>query len=152
MSYKIFVHADPDFNNIKHDLSRVADTTLSYLETPDGDLTLVLTNDEGIQDLNREFAGIDLPTDVLSFSDGETDIETNRIYYGDVILSIPYAERQARLVGNSLGDELTLLVIHGVLHLLGFDHSKENNHQKMWSIQDEILKQLGSGIVSPREL
>jgi probable rRNA maturation factor len=149
MSYRIFVHADSDFSNLDYDLGKVADTALSYLEAPDGDLTLVLTNDEGIQDLNREFAGINLPTDVLSFSDGETDIETNRMYYGDVILSIPFAERQARLAGHSLQDELTLLITHGVLHLLGFEHSEENSRQKMWSIQDEILHHLGSGILSP---
>jgi probable rRNA maturation factor len=150
MSYKISIHADPNFRNMDHDLEKVAKTTLSYLDTPEGDLTIVLTNDEGIQDLNREFAGINQPTDVLSFPSGETDIETNRIYYGDVIVSIPFAERQARRERHSLEDELKLLIIHGVLHLLGFGHTEEDGRQKMWSIQDEILKQLGSEIESPR--
>jgi probable rRNA maturation factor len=71
------------------------------------------------------------------------------MYYGDVILSMPIAEQQAREAGHPLRDELTLLIVHGVLHLLGFDHSGEDDRHKMWSIQDEILSQLGCKIASP---
>jgi probable rRNA maturation factor len=152
MSYNIFIHADPEFENIEHDIKKVANATLSYLNAPDGDLALVLTDDEGIQKLNREYAGVDRPTDVLSFSDGEPDLDTGRMYYGDVVLSIPCADRQAKHSGHTLGDELSLLITHGVLHLLGFEHEDEEDRQKMWSVQDEILTQVGSNIASPRQI
>ena len=149
MRYNIFIHADPDFEHIDHDMEKVAHATLSYLNAPDGDLTLVLTDDAGIQKLNREFVGIDRPTDVLSFINGEPDPDTGRMYFGDVVLSIPSADRQAKQSGHSLGDELNLLITHGVLHLLGFEHEEEEDRKKMWSVQDQITTQVGSKIASP---
>ena len=149
MSYKIFIHADPDHKHILHDLEKVAHATLSFFDIPGGHLTLAFTDDDHIQELNKEFAGVDHPTDVLSFPDGDTDLETGEIYYGDVVISIPYAERQAKEAGHPLRSELTLLIIHGILHLLGFNHEEEDERRKMWSVQDEILTQLGSEIASP---
>ena len=130
-------------------MEKAAYATLSFLATPDGELTLAFTDDESIQELNRQFAGINRPTDVLSFPNWDTDIETGRNYYGDVVISIPFAERQAKEAGHPLRDELTLLITHGVLHLLGFEHEEEDDRHKMWSIQDEILTQLGISIASP---
>jgi probable rRNA maturation factor len=150
MKYEIFIHSDPDDEMTVQDLEKVADATLTYLNAPEGDLTLVFTDVRTIQNLNRDFAGENRPTDVLSFSNGDTDTETGKIYYGDVVLSIPIAERQAKEAGHSLREELTLLIIHGVLHILGFDHLEKDDQQMMWSIQDEILSRLGSKIVSPR--
>ncbi len=151
MSYEIFIHTDPNYEMIVQDLKKVADATLSHLNAATGDLTLAFTDDKSVQKLNREFAGVNHPTDVLSFSNGDTDTETGKIYYGDVVLSVPIAERQATEAGHSLRDELTLLIIHGVLHLLGFEHSEEEDQQKMWAIQDEVLTHLGSKIKSPRQ-
>jgi probable rRNA maturation factor len=149
MSYKIFIHADPNYTNIIHDLEKVANATLSFLNMPSGNLTLAFTDNDHIQKLNKQFAGMDHPTDVLSFPDGETDLETGEIYYGDVVISIPFAERQAKEAGHSTRNELTLLIAHGVLHLLGFEHKEEDDRRKMWSVQDEILTKLGSEITSP---
>ena len=83
MSYKIFIHADPDHKHILHDLEKVARATLSFFDIPGGHLTLAFTDDDHIQELNKEFAGVDHPTDVLSFPDGDTDLETGEIYYGE---------------------------------------------------------------------
>jgi probable rRNA maturation factor len=149
MSYQIFVRADPKYKKIIHSLEKTAHATLSFLDMPDGDLTLVFTDDKRVQELNKKFAGIDHSTDVLSFPEGEPDVETGKIYYGDVVISIPTAERQAKEAGHSLKDELTLLITHGTLHLLGFEHEEENDRRKMWSVQDEILAQLGCEIASP---
>ncbi|OGO18338.1 MAG: rRNA maturation RNase YbeY [Chloroflexi bacterium RBG_16_48_8] len=150
MSYEIFIHADPRYHHKIHDLEMIADTALHYLHAQPGDLTLVLADNETIQQLNNEFAGVNQPTDVLSFPNGDTDVETDRTYYGDIVLSIPFAEEQAREAGHSLKDELTLLILHGILHLLGFEHSDNRERQEMWSLQDEILAHLGSKITSPR--
>lgn len=111
--------------------------------SPDADLTLVLTGDSQIRELNREFLGIDAATDVLSFPAGETDPETGRLYLGDILISIPRAESQARAGGHALEAELQLLVVHGVLHLLGHDHAGVEEKARMWAAQAEVLERIG---------
>jgi probable rRNA maturation factor len=113
----------------------------------DSDLTIVLTDDEQLQNLNREFRGIDAPTDVLSFPASELDPETGRRYLGDILLSMARAEEQAAAGGHPLEAEVQLLVVHGVLHLLGHDHAEDREKERMWAAQSEILTRLGlSGI------
>ncbi len=113
----------------------------------DASLSILLTDDAQIRSLNRDYRGIDAPTDVLSFEVHERDPETGYFYLGELILSTPYADRQARKNGNSLEAELQLLVVHGVLHLLGHDHAVPDEKAKMWQAQNEILAKLGlSGI------
>lgn len=150
MNYEVFIHIDPTYQNKIHDLDKVATATLSYLDAAPGDITLVFTGNKTIQKLNKEFMGVDQSTDVLSFPNGEQDIETARMYYGDIVLSIPVAEGQAKEAGHSLKEELTLLIVHGILHLMGFDHSNQDDRQRMWFVQDEILNLLGCEIESPR--
>jgi probable rRNA maturation factor len=122
-------------------------------------LCVVLTDDAEIQALNREFRGIDAPTDVLSFGmqdesapSGQTadstfvvapeqDAETNA-YLGDVIISFPRVVAQAAQQGHSSEHELRLLVVHGVLHLLGHDHATPQQEAHMWAIQDRVLEAL----------
>jgi len=150
MTYKIFVRQDPKYDQKIIDLKTIANKILQYLHADPGDLSLVLADNETIQKLNEQFAGVNRPTDVLSFQDGNINIETGKIYYGDVILSIPYAIEHAQEGGHSLKDELTLLILHGILHLLGYDHSDHHEQEEMWSLQDEVLTYLGSKITSPR--
>ena len=115
---------------------------LQQQSAPDADLSLVLTNDERIQVLNRTYLGKNSPTDVLAFPASETDPETGRRYLGDVIISVPRAEAQCKSAGHALKDELSLLVIHGVLHLLGFDHDGKDERSRMWAAQTRILSLL----------
>ena len=105
--------------------------------------TIVLSDDAQLQALNRQFLGIDAPTDVLSFPGGETDPDSQALYLGDVIISISRALAQATTGGYTLQDELQLLVVHGVLHLLGHDHAEEMEKDKMWAAQAEVLQSLG---------
>lgn len=120
-------------------------------QSADGDLTLVLTDDEQLHRLNRDFLGVDAPTDVLSFPASETDPETGARYLGDILLSIPRAGAQARAAGHPLEDEARLLVVHGVLHLLGHDHAEADEKAKMWKAQAEIMDRLGLGHVKINE-
>ena len=116
-------------------------------QSVDGDLTIVLTDDVQLQELNRDYLGIDAPTDVLSFPASETDPETARRYLGDILISIPRAEEQARAAGHVLEAEVQLLAVHGTLHLLGYDHAGDEEKSLMWKAQAEILEGLGlSGI------
>lgn len=129
-------------------VERAAAATLRQQAVEDDpDLTVVLTDDEQMQELNREFRDIDAPTDVLSFPAVEADPETGRRYLGDVLISMQRAEEQAAAGGHALEAELQLLTVHGVLHLLGHDHAEDREKLRMWTAQAQILARLGlSGI------
>lgn len=131
-------------------LERAAQAVLAH-QSADGDLTIVLTDDAQLHDLNRDYLGIDAPTDVLSFPASETDPETARRYLGDVLISIPRAEEQARAAGHALEAETQLLTVHGTLHLLGYDHAEAEEKARMWETQAQILEGLGLSEIEIRD-
>jgi probable rRNA maturation factor len=131
-------------------LERAAAAVLAH-EGAQGDLSVVLADDAQLRDLNNKYLGIDASTDVLSFSSGEADPDSGATYLGDVILSIPTAERQARDAGHPVATEVQLLVVHGVLHLLGHDHAQAEAKALMWGAQADILKTLGIGDIAIHE-
>jgi probable rRNA maturation factor len=120
-------------------------------ESLEVNLSVVLTDSRSLRKLNRDYLGIDAPTDVLSFPASESDPETGARYIGDILISVPYAAKSARRAGHPLEAELQLLVVHGVLHLLGHDHAKPREKARMWKAQREILTQLGLGEIQIRE-
>lgn len=138
-------------------LERAVKAALGHQAKPlDTELTIVLTDDSKVQELNRDYLGIDAPTDVLSFPaseiDGsEIDPETGARYLGDILISLPYAARSAERAGHPLEAEVQLLVVHGVLHLLGHDHAKAKEKARMWKAQREILIELGLGDIQIQE-
>ena len=109
-------------------------------------LSVVITDDEAVRELNLQFRDVDAPTDVLAFGSGqEGDFVTapgEPAYLGDVVISYPRAVAQAEEYGHSINRELTLLAVHGVLHLLGYDHVDEAERMEMWARQNEILGSL----------
>jgi probable rRNA maturation factor len=111
-------------------------------------LTLLLTSAEQIRVMNRNFRQTDKPTDVLSFP-AEQDVPGMEAYLGDVVIAVPVAQAQADAAGHGLLPELILLTVHGVLHLLGYDHLALEEQEAMWSVQDRILGQLGVELRSP---
>jgi len=115
----------------------------------DLELTIVMSNDSELNELNRQFLGVDAPTDVLSFPADELDPDSGILYLGDVILSLPRAQAQAAAAGHGVDAELQLLTVHGVLHLLGYDHTGPDDKAAMWSRQAEILTLLGCSIIAP---
>jgi probable rRNA maturation factor len=133
-------------------LEQAAQVALTHQkESLDVELSIVLTDDARLRELNREYLGVDAPTDVLSFPASETDPETGAHYIGDILISIPYATKSAEKAGHPTESEVQLLVVHGVLHLLGHDHEEEEEKAKMWKAQSEILTQLGLGEIQIRE-
>ena len=133
-------------------ITRAVNAALNHQKEPlDVNLSVVLTDNRRLRKLNRDYLGVDAPTDVLSFPASESDPETGARYIGDILISVPYATRGAKQAGNSLEAELQLLVVHGVLHLLGHDHAKPKEKAKMWKAQAEILEALGLGDVKIRE-
>jgi len=136
------ISLDPGF------MEEAARTTLEASGAPiSADLTIVLADDAQLHQLNQQFLGIDAPTDVLSFPAGEVDPDTDRPYLGDVIISVERAQTQAG--EHPLEDELRLLVVHGVLHLLGHDHAEQVEKETMWRLQKEVLHSLGCEDILP---
>ncbi|MHB1000967.1 MAG: rRNA maturation RNase YbeY [Armatimonadota bacterium] len=112
------------------------------------EVSIVLTDDEQMHDLNRDYRGIDKSTDVLSFSqlDEDTIIPDDMpVPIGDIIISTDTAERQASSGGRSLNDELEILVVHGVLHLLGYDDETDETADEMREREKGILTELRNG-------
>jgi probable rRNA maturation factor len=111
------------------------------------ELAVVVTGDEAVHDLNRRHRGVDASTDVLAFPDvpREPFVTTpgSLRYLGDVVISFPRALAQAAVAGHDVEAELQLLVVHGVLHLLGYDDQDERERARMWSAQAEVLHALG---------
>jgi len=118
------------------------------------EVVIVVSDDVALRDLNRRFRGIDRPTDVLSFADDTRGPYTGGggrfpQYLGDVVISIDRARVQAEAAGGTLEQELQLLVVHGVLHLLGLDHADDTEKATMWAAQAHILDVLGVDIPLP---
>ncbi len=112
-------------------------------EDASDNMTIVLSDDDELRRLNMQFLENDVPTDVLSFPSGEYDPDTQANYLGDIIISLARAQMQSTQAGHPLKDELQLLVVHGVLHLLGYDHLEEDEKVEMWRVQAEALELLG---------
>jgi probable rRNA maturation factor len=110
--------------------------------TQESALSVVIGDDMLLKKLNYKYRSIDTTTDVLSFPSGELDPDSNMVYLGDVVISLPRAEYQASVGGHPLVDELQLLVVHGTLHLLGYDHLEQADKKKMQEAQDIVLTQL----------
>ena len=133
-------------------IERAAQAALAHQkDSLDANLSVVLTDNRRLHTLNRDYLGIDTPTDVLSFPASESDPDTGARYLGDILISVPYARKGAKEAGHPLESELQLLVVHGVLHLLGHDHAKPKEKATMWKAQREILTQLGLGDIQIRE-
>jgi len=124
-------------------LIQVVNTVFEHLAVVDAlDVTVYLTDNEEITALNAEWMGTGAPTDVLSFPSEEMDVDTGNQYLGDIVISTQKALEQAEANGHSLEDECKLLVVHGMLHLFGFDHSTDDEKAEMWKIQKQILTKL----------
>jgi len=106
------------------------------------ELSVSFVGDEEIRELNNQFRSTDEATDILAFPLNESNPETGVIIYGDLVISYPTATKQYAKHFNTVSDEIIYLVIHGVLHLFGFDHTTIGEKKKMFSIQNELFKQI----------
>ena len=105
------------------------------------DVTIV--NNETIHEINREYRKVDRPTDVISFAfldeESERNLKGGPINLGQIIISFEKAEEQAKEYGHSLKREMVFLFVHGMLHLLGYDHMNDEDEKVMFELQDKIL-------------
>ena len=138
-------------------IEEIVVAALDYEKCPyEAEVNVVLTNDEEIHRINKEFRGIDRATDVLSFPMGDYDVpsdferlaeqsedyfnpETGELLLGDIVISIDKVDEQAEKYGHSKERELAFLVAHSMLHLCGYDHMEDDERLVMEKKQEEIL-------------
>lgn len=146
------------------DYEKVAEQVVTHilrsLKCPfDTDISIILTDNEGIHEINREQRSIDAPTDVLSFpyldyenagvfpdiTDDYTciDPETGSVYLGDIVISLEKIVSQAEEFGHSCLREYGFLIAHSVLHLCGYDHMDDEERKVMEALQDKLLNEIG---------
>ena len=144
-------------NEARRLIQRAISAALREEKVPDDcEVSVLLTDNEGIHELNRDYRGVDRPTDVLSFpanelSPGEFDAdlcerdpETGRVFLGDMAISLEKCEAQAEEFGHSFERELIYLTVHSTLHLLGYDHVDEAEMKRqMRGREDVIMSRLG---------
>ena len=135
----------PEIYNLRMDQDAVRERTeaaLHLLDVKAKNLSLKICNDREIRSLNKTYREVDRATDVLSFPLTYRDPQSDEEYLGDIIISFPTARKQAKEHHQSIEDEIVFLFIHGLLHLLGYDHDDSSKKKKMFTLQDEIFKKV----------
>ena len=135
--------------NLLDEILRAADVVGELYDVENSELSVTLTDDEHIHALNKRFRGIDRATDVLSFAFRESDepaiIGTDFDILGDVIISLQRAKAQAEDFGHTFLREVIFLEVHGLLHLLGYDHIEDDERLEMEDEQRFVMSKLGIG-------
>jgi probable rRNA maturation factor len=127
------------------DLGNAAEASLKACNRPVSvRIALRISTNKVLRSFNKKFRGLDEPTDVLSFENEYDDPEDGTHVLGDILISLEKAEEQSTSGGHSLEHELEMLLVHGVLHLCGYDHGEKRDYVKMTALQDEILTSLGN--------
>lgn len=145
MTFSVDVQNSYEYEVDLKQLQRAAHTVLAQHNAhPESAMTIVIANDDEVAALNHKFRGIDAPTDVLSFpaDPPPVQIPDEPPYLGDLIIAYPYAAAQAQREEQALEDSLALLVIHGTLHLLSYDHDSSASREAMWAAQGAALQAL----------
>lgn len=147
----VIISVEPDTLNVEDiletEIIRAAELVGKLYGAENSELSITLTDDEHIHELNKKFRDVDRPTDVLSFAFRESDepeILNQQIeILGDIIISLERAKVQAENFGHSYLREIIFLTVHGLLHLLGYDHIDDADRIEMEREQDFIMSKLG---------
>ncbi|WP_457643728.1 rRNA maturation RNase YbeY [Persephonella sp.] len=133
-------------------VKETAEKILKELGLDGCELSITLTDNDTIHRINREWRGKDKPTDVLSFPIDEKPPGYRYRVLGDVVISLPYAKKQAEEIGIPYRDEIVRLLTHGILHLLGYDHEKDPAEAKrMFALQDKIFEKITSSRIQQED-
>ena len=141
---EILIEDRQDRYRIAHEeIKKKAKTILTALECHDGELSILIVNDPEIAKLNKTYLGRSGPTNVIAFSMQEGPFgQINPNLLGDVVISLDTAAREAQDAGISVESRLDQLLIHGVLHLFGFDHEQTSEQAKAMRMKEEQLLKL----------
>lgn len=143
-TYEIINNIDEEIEEVKS-LNGLLDYSLNYLKLENVMFNIIIVDNNTIHSINKEYRGVDRPTDVISFAleDDTSFIETEFRILGDIYISIDKAREQAESYGHSLKREISFLTVHGLLHLLGYDHMNEEDEKVMFGLQELILDGYG---------
>ncbi len=138
----------PDYESLEERYSSLMKTAFRLLEIkPNYEVDVSLVDEETIQDINRDYRHVDKVTDVISFAFEDDDSPTSLILgddvprmLGEIFICVPRALEQAKEIGNSSQRELSFLFVHGLLHLLGYDHMRKEDEDIMFPLQEKILQ------------
>ena len=141
----IHINLQPKYENllVREELVAVVEKVLDYLNIIDSEISISFIENSQIRELNRMYRGVDSETDVLSFTFNEVNPETGYRMLGDILIAIPIAQNQATKMHHPLSKEINLLMIHGILHLLGYDHEMKQDKIKMVPIQKKLVHLVG---------
>lgn len=150
---EIIISKDPENLNVDEkiidEIKKAVEIIGELYDLKNFSVSITLTNDEIIHELNKNYRGIDRPTDVLSFAFRESDepeiFDSEIEILGDIIISIERAKIQSEEYGHSFLREIIFLTVHGMLHLLGYDHIEESERLEMETEQKFIMEKLGIG-------
>lgn len=127
------------------EVKNVVDFALKYQNIDNAIFNIIIVSEDKIRELNREYRNNDSITDVISFAleDDDTFVKTDVRILGDIYICIKRAQEQAKEYGHSLLRELSFLSVHGLLHLLGYDHMNPEEEKIMFELQEMILDEFG---------
>ena len=127
------------------DLKKVIDKALEIEKVNNVEFNIIIVDNDRIHEINREYRNKDMPTDVISFALEDDEVFPNlevRVL-GDIYISLDKVYEQSKSYGHSFFRELSFLTVHGILHLLGYDHMNEVDEKEMFSRQELILNEAG---------
>ncbi len=131
----IQIQRNKEAEKYRNIIVEACEKVLSFMRQKDKTFNILITNEQKIRELNKKFRNTDSPTDVLAFPFGEK----RSPYLGDIAISFTQAKEQAKTYKEKLEDEISRLVIHGVLHLLGQTDDNSSAKKRMWNKQEKIL-------------
>ena len=139
---EIFNETSKQVNEIE-DIKMVINKAIDVQKLDNLEFNIILVDNEYIHNLNRDYRGIDKPTDVITFAleDYDDHIKLERRILGDIYISLDKANSQAEEYGHSFKREICFLAVHGLLHLLGYDHMEKEDEKVMFSLQEVILNE-----------
>ena len=139
------------FEGLEAKYRRLAETAFSLLGVDANyEIDVSLVDEETIHTINRDYRNVDRVTDVISFAFNDDKDPKDQIkgkdslrMLGEILICLPQAKRQAASIGNSIDRELSFLFVHGLLHLLGYDHQTKEEEEQMFPLQERILEEEG---------
>jgi len=150
---KLGIQIDKEFRKHLKErwLQKVVEQSLTVQDfDSEVELSLLVTDDETVRKLNQKYRGVDEPADVLSFALTERKLGSSPfitppdglLHLGEVVISYPQAVRQAEENNHKVEEEIALLVIHGILHLLGYEHDEPARGQEMRALEERVLSEV----------
>ena len=142
--YEIINETNEEIKELE-EINNVVEFALKYQKIDNAIFNIIIVDESTIHEINKTYRGKDSVTDVISFAleDDKTFIETNYRILGDIYICLNKAKAQAIEYGHSFLRELAFLTVHGLLHLLGYDHMKEEDEKVMFKLQEMILNEYG---------